>query len=228
MAVRIYVLNDNMPGPGLMSDWGLSLLVEVSGLRILFDSGPSPRIISENARKLGVDLSRVDVFFLSHHHLDHSGGVDALPEGIPAYIPPGDLSRYSRLKAVEVRESREIAPGVLSTGPFESDPAEQAMVIKSEGMIILLVGCSHPGIDVIAERVSREHGRIGYLLGGFHRPSLGALRKALELSDFASPMHCSGELARRYASAVLKDRHVPLRTGSVVEVRDGAPHLIRP
>ena len=41
---------------------------------LLFDVGPYPEIWLDNARRLALDLSRIECVFLSHWHFDHSGG----------------------------------------------------------------------------------------------------------------------------------------------------------
>ena len=55
---------------------GLSMYIETDKHKILFDMGPDAQFI-DNARALGVDLTQVDIAFLSHAHNDHCGGLEA-------------------------------------------------------------------------------------------------------------------------------------------------------
>ncbi|MGC9191800.1 MAG: MBL fold metallo-hydrolase [Conexivisphaera sp.] len=82
MRPRITVLVDNfVPRPGrILGEYGLSLLVEVGDLRILYDAGATGEALVRNAEELGVDLKRLDYLVLSHRHSDHTGGVLRLLE----------------------------------------------------------------------------------------------------------------------------------------------------
>src|SRR4051794_22171535 len=45
---------------------------------VLFDVGPSGEVWLGNAARLGIDLSAIDVLFVSHWHGDHTGGIPAV------------------------------------------------------------------------------------------------------------------------------------------------------
>ena len=69
------VLSDNRTmNPSLLTEHGLSILLETDRHRILLDTGASDVFI-RNAETLGLDLSTVDYVFISHGHSDHAGGL---------------------------------------------------------------------------------------------------------------------------------------------------------
>ena len=61
------------------SQHGLSLYIETQRHKILFDAGVND-LFAKNAEILGVDLSSVDIAFLSHAHYDHGGGMKTFLE----------------------------------------------------------------------------------------------------------------------------------------------------
>ncbi len=127
-----------------MGEWGYSALVEVDGKKILFDTGKNPETVLHNARDLGIDLADVEDVFISHHHIDHTGGLLALRKELKK-INPDALVRVhvgkgifidrlgqennmtlirDELEADGVRfivyeHEHELFPGVWITGPIE-------------------------------------------------------------------------------------------------------------
>ena len=136
------------PGPPSQGEWSFSAWVEVDGRSYLFDSGWSPRNVLTNAEVLGIDLSTAEDVVLSHHHKDHTGGLETLraelskrdpkalsrihvAEGIFASRPGPDGAERNPMIDVRKRveatgatfiihnEPAEIAPDVWVTGPVE-------------------------------------------------------------------------------------------------------------
>ena len=83
----------------LLCEHGLSLYVVSDGKAILFDCGSSERMLY-NAKKLGIDLGKLDAVVLSHAHYDHAGGFRFLAEQYPVervYTGPGFFEpKYAR------------------------------------------------------------------------------------------------------------------------------------
>ena len=74
MEIRITTLSDNTDNHGYLAEWGLSILIEVDGTRILMDTGWGFSAVY-NAQLLGIDLDTIDSIVLSHGHRDHTGGL---------------------------------------------------------------------------------------------------------------------------------------------------------
>lgn len=73
--MKITVLTENTTKhENLIAEHGLSLFIETSKHKILFDMGQTDAF-AENAQKLGVDLKTADIAVLSHGHYDHGGGI---------------------------------------------------------------------------------------------------------------------------------------------------------
>lgn len=78
---RLTILSDNtVHTPGLHSEWGLSMFLELHGQRPwLWDTGASPLFL-DNAQALDLDgdMLQAEGVALSHGHFDHTGGLEAL------------------------------------------------------------------------------------------------------------------------------------------------------
>src|SRR2546429_6142160 len=76
-AGQITILYDAFGTDAVMKkDWGFSALVEISGKRILFDTGNDPDIFAANVKAKNIDLTSIDFVVLSHRHSDHMAGLN--------------------------------------------------------------------------------------------------------------------------------------------------------
>jgi 7,8-dihydropterin-6-yl-methyl-4-(beta-D-ribofuranosyl)aminobenzene 5'-phosphate synthase len=77
--MRLTVLLDNntLIDRYFLGEPGVSYLIEENGKRILFDTGYSDAFI-RNAYRMKIDLLDLDHIVLSHAHLDHTWGLDAI------------------------------------------------------------------------------------------------------------------------------------------------------
>lgn len=118
---------------------GLSVLI--TGRRdgqqrsMLFDVGPYPGLWLDNARRLEIDLSRIECLFLSHWHFDHSGG---FPEVIAA--------------VTAARASAGLAPPSIDLHP--NRPDQRGILLPNGVMIMLpleptLAGLSESGGELV-------------------------------------------------------------------------------
>lgn len=122
--MKITALTENTSKNNLPSEHGLSLYIETENNTILFDTGQSG-LFAENAKKLGLDLSSVDIMVLSHGHYDHGGGIKEflkLNKTAPVYMskyafePHYNGERYIGLDETIDRERIVFTDGITKIG----------------------------------------------------------------------------------------------------------------
>ena len=72
--MKIVALVENVSHCDLKPKHGICFYIETKRHKILFDLGPNKLFII-NARKRGIDLTKVDTVIISHGHNDHAGGL---------------------------------------------------------------------------------------------------------------------------------------------------------
>ena len=93
--MKLVVLSDAKAMDGYGSEHGLSFLIDVDHIRILFDTGASNLFI-RNAEKMGIDLGDVEAIVLSHGHFDHGDGLQYV-DGKTLVCHPGCfVKRYRK------------------------------------------------------------------------------------------------------------------------------------
>jgi 7,8-dihydropterin-6-yl-methyl-4-(beta-D-ribofuranosyl)aminobenzene 5'-phosphate synthase len=84
-------------------------------------------------------------------------------------------------------------PGIFTTGVIEGRPPEQALVIETSKGLVVMTGCSHPGVVRMVEAAERQRGKqsVRFLLGGFHLLQ----DNDQQVSEKIAAAHCTGERA---------------------------------
>ena len=72
--MRTTVIVDNVENGGLPGEWGLCMMIEYGGKKILLDAGASGLFV-DNASRLNIPLEEIDFPLLSHAHYDHANGM---------------------------------------------------------------------------------------------------------------------------------------------------------
>jgi len=241
---KFTVIVDNNPGgPGLLTRWGVSILVEADNHTILFDTGPDPEALKLNMQALGVNVENIDTIFISHGHHDHVGGISYIAEakrGAMVYLPSHagkslkeGLKRLG-LKVVEVSEPTEIYPGIISLGEMYGPPYEHSLAVCLREGVVVVVGCSHPGVEKIVKKAYEATGKpVIMVIGGMHLGGASEERLKSIVDTFRSvgvkavfPIHCSGDNARRYFEAALGEAYMDGHVGVKVAVQSGKIEII--
>ena len=199
---------------GLKPGFGFSCFIEAAGRNILFDVGWDGEILLHNMEVLGLNPREVDVIVLSHEHWDHVGGLNHVLTKVGdamVYVPAsfsGNMKKEIRLRAdlTEVKGPQELMGGIYSTGELcgtdtYSDIQEQSLAVKSREGLVVVAGCSHPGLEVILKKAS-GFGRLYGVVGGFH--GFGRY-EALRDLGLIVPTHCTvhkKEIRDRYKDKV--------------------------
>jgi 7,8-dihydropterin-6-yl-methyl-4-(beta-D-ribofuranosyl)aminobenzene 5'-phosphate synthase len=274
-SMRITILYDAFGKPSAMKkDWGYSAFIEYRGKRILFDTGDNPKILADNAKAKGVDLSRLDFVVLSHRHADHMGGLDYLLRVNPSvtiYAPkegfgvygsslPGTFYRRDTSLPVEQRyfggsppetlkfgsawprahfelvdTAREVAPGIhlislVSDKPGTLELREISLALDTSDGLVLVVGCSHPGIEKILDAAGAIDKHVHAVFGGLHlvtasdpdiANAIASLHDTWKV-DYVAPGHCTGEPAFAALRKAFGERYLYTGLGSRLRAEGAA------
>jgi 7,8-dihydropterin-6-yl-methyl-4-(beta-D-ribofuranosyl)aminobenzene 5'-phosphate synthase len=120
-----------------------------------------------------------------------------------------------------VDKTVEVAPDIyvislVSDKPGTLELHELSLAIKAPDGMVLVVGCSHPGIDKVVEAARTIDPRIHLIVGGFHlvaasdadiQKIVTALHDPLNV-QYVAPGHCTGEPAFTALKKAFGDRYL--------------------
>lgn len=194
--MKINILCENQVGEKnskvCIAEWGISLLIEINGVKILFDTGHTDVYI-KNAKQLGLNIEDVDFIVLSHYHWDHSGGIQRYisKERKKLVIHPDIIKKLPKKESVKIikkfeiiktRKALEFSDNIIflgeiprnnefEKGEYNGDKMldDSALAIKTDKGAVVLTGCSHSGIVNICEYAKKVTGKnLHAVIGGFH------------------------------------------------------------
>jgi 7,8-dihydropterin-6-yl-methyl-4-(beta-D-ribofuranosyl)aminobenzene 5'-phosphate synthase len=125
----------------------------------------------------------------------------------------------------------EIVPGMylialVSDKPGTLELRELSLAIRTPDGLVLVVGCSHPGVERIVQEATAINPHINILFGGFHEiqaPDPEVERIATVLHNQyrlvrVAPGHCTGEPEFTALKIIFGDHYVYAGVGSVVDL----------
>jgi 7,8-dihydropterin-6-yl-methyl-4-(beta-D-ribofuranosyl)aminobenzene 5'-phosphate synthase len=109
---------------------------------------------------------------------------------------------------VLIDKTTEAAPGItlialVSDAPGTKELKELSLAIDTPDGVVLVVGCSHPGIEAIVAAAAKINPHIHFVAGGFHlvvaqdpviEKAANALHDTYKV-DYIAPGHCTGDSA---------------------------------
>lgn len=206
MKVKATVLCENsvFSNLGAVAEHGWSIFLETDQGNFLFDTGQGLALIN-NARVFKKDLSTVKGIILSHHHIDHTGGLlSALASSGPvdvyshpdlfkeSYLTRGHKTKYIGIPFCKISlesmganfiyntEFKEIVPGMYLTGEV---PRKNDYEVGDLDQVILAGGeyIKDPLLDDQSLIIDTDKG-LFIVLGCSHAGIINILDYAIEMT----------------------------------------------
>lgn len=217
--------------------WGISFLLEED---ILFDTFGDEKIFFSNIEKFKIDISKVKKIIISHDHWDHIAGLWRIIDrnkNVDVYICKNSREEFKKkiysygVGVIEIEKVQKIEENIYTTGQMrcfsdKEELFEQSIVIKGKEGITILTGCSHPGINIVADYVKEKFGKkIFMVAGGFHlrhknKEEIEKIASYLRSSgvEMVIPLHCTGERGKEIFKEIFKTQFISLKEGDELNV----------
>ncbi len=159
---------------------------------------------------------------------------ESLPPEMRYYggTPPEIMHFGSAFPGADIQlvdKTMEVAPGItlialVSDAPGTKELKELSLAISTPEGIVLVVGCSHPGIEAIVAEAAKIDPHIHLIAGGLHLvvaqdPAIEKVAAALHDTykvDFIAPGHCTGEPTFVALLAAFGDHYLYAGLGATV------------
>src|ERR1700731_1410914 len=134
-----------------------------------------------------------------------------------------------------IDKTTEVAPGItlialVSDATGTRELKELSLAVNTPDGVVLLVGCSHPGIEKIVEATAVINPKIRLIVGGFHlvvapddviAKAVAALKDTFKVENVA-PGHCTGEPTFAALKQAFGDRYIYAGVGTTLPLGAGS------
>jgi 7,8-dihydropterin-6-yl-methyl-4-(beta-D-ribofuranosyl)aminobenzene 5'-phosphate synthase len=148
----------------------------------------------------------------------------------PQTMKFGAAWRGPRFELID--KTTEISPGItlialVSDAPGTKELKELSLAVNTPEGMVLVVGCSHPGIEKIVEAAAAINPKIHFVAGGFHlvvasdeiiAKAVTALKDTFKVETIA-PGHCTGEPTFTALKKAFGDRYLYAGLGTTISLR---------
>jgi 7,8-dihydropterin-6-yl-methyl-4-(beta-D-ribofuranosyl)aminobenzene 5'-phosphate synthase len=126
-----------------------------------------------------------------------------------------------------IDKTSEVAPGItlialVSDAAGTRELKELSLAVNTPNGVVLVVGCSHPGIEKILEATASINPKIRMVAGGFHlvvapddvvAKAVAAIKDNFKVENIA-PGHCTGEPTFAALKHAFGDRYIYAGVGT--------------
>lgn len=223
---------------------GFSLFIETPEMTVLFDTPYNDNTYIDGEKSVFVNMKNMDVapddidsIVLSHSHGSRS--IKQFMSKTDGVVVHGLSDIYMTSKVSDGdgtyiinHKAKKLADGIYLTGPIEGSYdaetiLEQALVVVTDEGLLVFLGCSHPGIEVMLEHITElfKDEPIHMIYGGLHLRymkedeliSYIELLEGYEVQSVALT-HCSGKLLTEMIMAETDIETLPIGSGSVIRL----------
>jgi 7,8-dihydropterin-6-yl-methyl-4-(beta-D-ribofuranosyl)aminobenzene 5'-phosphate synthase len=240
-SISFTILYNDVPlNDSFIGDQGFSCLLEFGEHSFLFDGGRIEDYLKRNTERLDIDYSQIEFIFISHLHSDHIGGLPGIIEEcgrpvlyLPFTFPKTQTARGRSYVAerldfitqyaadtIHIKHPVKLRDCFYSTGMMEEQTFEQALIINTTSGLIVITGCSHPGIiGIVKKAKALLQKEVYFIMGGFHLAIMDSKQvkeiacELRNLTQFIAPSHCTGERAQQIFKEIFKDDYLEIKAG---------------